>query len=73
MGTAPTISDNDRMKLENRHGEKNGMARLTARQVRAIRRAAARGATQAELGAKYGVSSVAIHYVVNRVTWRHVP
>ena len=61
------------MKLENRKGEKNGMARLTAQQVRAIRSAAARGTTQAELGAKYGVSSVAIHYVVTRQTWRHVP
>ena len=61
------------MKLQNRKGEKNGMARLTARQVRAIRSATARGATRAELGAKYGVSAVAIHYVVKRVTWRHVP
>ena len=60
------------MRLENRKGEKNGMARLTARSVRAIRRASAQGATRAELGAKYGVSAVAIHYVVTRQTWRHV-
>ena len=60
------------MKLENRKGEKNGMARLTARSVRAIRKQAAQGATLAALGEKYGVSHVAIHYVVTRKTWRHV-
>lgn len=60
------------MRLENRKGEKNGMARLTARSVRAIRNQAARGVTQTSLAAKYGVSAVAIHYVVKRVTWRHV-
>lgn len=60
------------MKLENRYGEKNGMARLTDRKVRAIRRAYARGETQTELGRKYGVSTVAIHFVVHRKTWRHV-
>ena len=49
------------------------MARLTARSVRAIRNQAAKGATLAALGEKYGVSAVAIHYVVTRQTWRHVP
>ena len=73
MGIGAGICEADGMKLENRKGEKNGMARLTARHVRAIRNQAAKGATLAALGEKYGVSHVAIHYVVTRQTWRHVP
>lgn len=61
------------MRLENRKGERNGMAKLTERRVLAIRRQAATGATLQSLADRYGVSHVAIHYVVTRKTWRHVP
>lgn len=61
------------MRLENRRGERNGMAKLTARKVVAIRRKAAAGAKLKSLASEYGVSHVAIHFVVTRKTWRHVP
>jgi hypothetical protein len=46
--------------------------KLTKRQVLAIRRAFADGATQAGLARQYKVSFVAVHNVVLRRTWQHV-
>ena len=44
--------------------------KLTAAQVREIRRRyAAGGVTMAQLAAEYGVTHMAISYIVRRVTW----
>jgi hypothetical protein len=50
----------------------NGNAILTAEMVRAIRVEHSTGATGADLGRKYGVSSTTIYRIVNRETWTDV-
>lgn len=55
-------------------GERNGGgAKLTDADVVVIRRRAARGESNASLAREYGVSTVALGFVVNRKTWKHVP
>jgi len=55
-------------------GEQTGSAKLTERQVRAIRTAHAAGAiSMAALGRAYGVSGYTIRDIVLRITWQHVP
>ena len=54
-------------------GEAHGRSKLTARQVRQMRRRYARGGvTQTALARAYGVTSVAIHFIVQRKTWTHL-
>ncbi len=50
-------------------GERNPSSKLTADEVRAIR---ASSLPQRELAAQYGVTQVAIHYVVTRQSYREV-
>ena len=62
-----------RRPLHTPQGERNGGARLTAKQVRAIRRRYARGGvSQVALAETYGVTSVAVHFIVRRKTWTHL-
>lgn len=53
-------------------GAEHGRARLTDRQVRAIRRRHAEGATHHVLAAAYGISRHIIRDIVRRKTWRHI-
>lgn len=54
-------------------GERHNLAKLTDDDVRAIRRRyAAGGILQRELAAEYGVSDVAISYLLKGKTWAHV-
>jgi hypothetical protein len=53
-------------------GSRNGAARLTNRQVQKIRRLYHKGYTQKELAKLYGMSTVAIHKIVTRKTWKHI-
>lgn len=50
-------------------GEKNGVAKLTAEQVREIRTAAG---TLKSIGERFGVSLTAIHAIKTRQRWKHV-
>jgi hypothetical protein len=50
-------------------GEDSGVAKLTAEQVREIRKSTA---TQRELARIYGVGQPAISYVRQRKTWKQV-
>ena len=53
------------------HGEQAGSAKLTAEQVRAIRREYASGiVTQAALGKRYGVSQPSISLIISKKHWR---
>lgn len=58
------------------YGERHHKAKLTADDVREIRRVwpvwRALGRTQAELGARYGVADSRISRIVNHKAWRHV-
>lgn len=53
-------------------GERNGMHKLTDRDVRDIRQLRAGGALQRELAEKFGVSISAIQFVLNGQHWSHV-
>lgn len=55
-----------------RRGERNVTAKLTAEDVKAIRRLYANGATKTELAKLYKVDDSNIHAIVIRRTWRHV-
>jgi hypothetical protein len=54
------------------HGEKNGQAKLTSRNVTEIREASRLGETQASLARRFGVTDMAIHKIRTRQTWRRV-
>jgi hypothetical protein len=55
------------------YGAKNGNAKLSARQVRQIRRLYGRdGNTCRSLAEKFGVGRQTIHDVIERVIWRGV-
>lgn len=54
-------------------GEVHPNAKLTAQQVAAIRADYRIGYRQVDLARQYGVTIQAIHRIVNRKVWRHVP
>lgn len=57
-----------------KRGESNGSSILTEKNVIAIRREFASGAIyKRELARKYRVSDFAIHCVITRKTWKHLP
>lgn len=53
-------------------GERHPRAKLTAEQVRAIRRLRAEGWTLRRLAAEFGVSDHSVHAIVDRRTWKHM-
>ena len=53
-------------------GERNGAAKLTVHDVRAIRRMAQRGVSGRGLARLYGMNRWAIHSLLRGITWRHV-
>ncbi len=53
-------------------GANHPKAKLTTSAVRDVRTLAAQGIGQTTLAAIYGVSQVAIGYIIRRVTWKHV-
>jgi len=55
-------------------GERNRAAKLTARQVRQMRRRYQRGGiTQSALGRAYGLTAVGAHLILRRKSWKHLP
>lgn len=57
-------------KGRNRHGESVRTARLSRKDVLAIR--ASTGMSQRELAKQYGVTQSAINFVIHRKTWKHL-
>lgn len=53
-------------------GSRHGLSKLIEDDVRAIRIAAAHGATREELAKEYKVNPRNIDFIVERVTWSHV-
>jgi hypothetical protein len=53
-------------------GERNGMAKLTETDVRAIRLRAAEGCTQTAIGEVFGVSQQTVGRIIRRERWAHV-
>jgi hypothetical protein len=67
-----TAKDNIRdcvQKKRNNIGEKNGLAKLTVKQVQEIRQASG---LQREIAERFGVSQSLISMIKNRVWWKHV-
>lgn len=62
----------DKGRLNSPRGERSARAVLTTAKVREIRSRAARGESERALGRAFGVSQVAIHFVLTRRTWAHV-
>jgi len=55
-------------------GEQCGPSKLTAKQVKEIRRLYSTGDyTQAALGERYSVSDVLVSRIVRRLNWKHLP
>lgn len=54
-------------------GERSPHARLTARAVVKIRERWANGETQQDLADEYGVTMSAVHLIVHRKNWKHLP
>ena len=76
LGTARTNVDDMFAKGRNPQlprGEEHSCAKFTEQQVRDIRanKALCR-VSDRELGARYGVSNVAINRIVRRITWKHL-
>jgi hypothetical protein len=61
-----------RMRRGDSRGERNGHARLTEEDVRAIRARVAGGETQTALAVEYGVHLITVSQAVRRLTWKHV-
>lgn len=72
-----TSSDNRRDCIQKRRnnsakGCRQGHAKITEDDVRAIRRRHATGETQDALAKAFGISQSAVSYIVLRVNWKHV-
>ena len=55
------------------HGESHGMSKLTADKVVEIRRLAASGISNAELGRRFDISDTHVWRIVTRQSWSHLP
>lgn len=53
-------------------GERNVRAKITADDVRAIRREYCDGLSLRVLGRKYGIAHTAVHSILTRKNWSHV-
>lgn len=53
-------------------GERHGMARLTERDVRAIRALAAGGSMQRDIARKFGIAEAHAHRIIHHQRWAHV-
>ena len=70
--TASENAEDKRRHGTDTPGERNGMHKLTDRDVREIRQLRAAGALQRELAERFGVSISAIQFVLNGKHWSHV-
>lgn len=72
-----THADNMRDKVKKGRsasmpGETNPSAKLTADEVRLIRRLCAAGASKKEVGSMFGVTGAAVALIVFRKNWQHI-
>ena len=58
--------------LPNTQGERNPQAKLTAEQVREIRRRDASGEDRREMAKEFGINERYLYCIVTRRAWRHV-
>lgn len=63
----------DAYKSRDTRGEKHHGAKLTERDVIAIRAMVRSGSRRNELAKKFGVDRSTINYIVSRKLWKHVP
>lgn len=59
--------------LNCKDGEKNGRAKISEHDVTCIRARRNRGESYAKIGNDYGLTDVAVRYIVIRRNWSHVP
>ena len=55
-----------------RRGEKHGNSKLTATEVKKIKRLLAKGESRRVIAEKFGVSARTISMIHHEVTWKHV-
>lgn len=72
MGSALDNALDAAAKGRTARGEKNHNAKLTAEQVKEMRRLAAGGVCFSELGRTFGVSGVMAARIVRRENWKHI-
>ena len=54
-------------------GERNGIAKLCAADVIAIRRAYKGGESQTQIAERHGLDQSCVSYIVRGKTWKHIP
>ncbi len=59
-------------KIPRGAGEKNAAAKLSADEVREIRRLAKRGVDQYELARRFGINQSHVNHIVRRLNWAHL-
>lgn len=69
---AKDMVDKGRCNPPAKAGEDHGMAKLTTKQVKQIRRLSAKGRTQTALGRQFGVSQTNISCIVKCQTWKNL-
>ena len=67
------LNDNRHRRVRPQGGSDNAAAKLDESTVVEIRKRAASGETQKEIAQSYSVSRSAIGFIVQRITWAHVP
>jgi hypothetical protein len=73
LGTSADNAADSARKARRPRGSNNPQAKLTEKQVIALRERYARGGiTHNQLAAEYGVSPALIGHVVTRKAWRHI-
>lgn len=72
LGTAKENYEDAKAKRRHTHGERSGTAKLSAADVREVRRLATTGESYAEIARRFGVTAENISFICQRRTWRHV-
>lgn len=54
-------------------GENNGSSKLNAVSVREILRRHSNGEALSSIAKEFNVTKQAIHFIVKRITWKHIP
>ena len=73
LGTQADNMRDARVRGRSARGERSGNSKLRAADVLDLRVKYQKGVSQPQLAAEYGVTQPNVSYIINRVTWAHLP